>query len=374
MHFSLTDEQKLLQESVEKFIEQEYPFELRQERSGSPLGFSESIWAKYAELGWLGIGISEEDGGYGGGAVETAIVLEGLGAGLAVEPYLSAVVMTGALLGAREPHRAVLAETATGRTRVAFALAERHSRYDLSRVAVSARRDGNGWVLNGAKSVALNADSAHKIVITARTGGEPGDREGITVFLVDAGSPGLDRRGYPTVDGLRAAEVTLSDVRATDGDRIGEVGKGLPLIERAVDAGTVGLCAEAAGIMRHAYQSTVEYLRGREQFGQPLIRFQALQHRVVDMFVEAELSRSMAYMAAVRYEEDSPETRPAIASAKLHTAKSSRKVGEEAIQLHGGMGMTDEMAISHYFKRLSTINATFGDYDHHLEYLVNRVA
>ena len=376
MHFAFTEEQKLLQQSVEKFIENDYSFARRTEYSNSDEGYSRDVWAKFSDLGWLGVGIPEEDGGYEGGAVETSIIIEALGFGLAIEPFISSVVMAGELLRCTEvsAQKALLPAIAGGATRVAFALAERHSRYDLARVEVSAQTVGHEeWTLNGEKSVAFNADTADKLLITARTSGDPSQATGITNFLVDANAPGIRIRSYPTVDGRRAAEVTMTNVGAGSDTVVGAVGEGYPLIERVVDAGTVALCAEAVGIMKRMYQSTLEYMRGREQFGQHLASFQALQHRVVDMFVEYELSRSMAYMAAVKLRAPRDERRRAVSSAKVQIGKSGRLVGEESIQLHGGMGMTDEMAISHYFKRLTMIDATFGDTDYHMDYLMDTI-
>lgn len=376
MHFTFTDEQVLLQDSVNKFVENDYAFEQRRDAAASDTGYRAACWGTFAELGWLGLGISEEDGGYGGGAVETAVIMEGLGGALAVEPFIASVVMTSALLGdvGSKAQRATLADVVAGTVHTAFAFAERQSRYDLANVSTTATSSGGGFTLNGAKSVVINGDTADRFVVTARTGGNATDEQGITLFLVNASADGVSRRGYPTVDGMRAAEVTFDNVALTADDVIGAVDNGLAPFEKAIDAGTVALCAEAAGIMKFMYEATLEYMRGREQFGTSLASFQALQHRVVDMFVEYELSRSMAYMAAVKLDGPRDERRRAVASAKVQIGKSGRLVGPEAIQLHGGMGMTEDMAISHYFKRLTMINSTFGDQDHHLEYLVDNLA
>jgi alkylation response protein AidB-like acyl-CoA dehydrogenase len=375
MHFTFTEEQALLQDSVQKFVENDYTFEQRRESAASELGFSAQRWSTFAELGWLGLGIPESLGGYGGGAVESAVVLEGLGGALAVEPYTSAAVMTATILvdAGSDAQKALLAQVVEGKLRVAFALAERHSGFDLGRVTTTATQSADGYILSGDKSVAFHADSADKLIVTARTSGHSSDANGITLFLVDANCEGISRRGYATVDGQRAAEVALRDVAVSAADVVGSVDNGLDIIEKAVDAGTVALCAEASGIMKHMYEATLEYMRGREQFGQNLASFQALQHRVVDMFVEYELSRSMTYMAAVKLDAPRTERRRAVSSAKVQIGKSGQLVGQEAIQLHGGMGMTDDMAISHYFKRLTMINSTFGDVDHHMDYLVEHI-
>ena len=373
MNFSFTDEQNLLRESVEKFVAAEVPFEVRRGLAAGEAGFSRELWRKFAELGWLGLGIPEDAGGVGGGPVETAIVMEGLGAGLAVEPYLATVVMGAELLkrsGTGQSDR--IARLAAGGLQAAFAFAERQSRYELANVETRAEPEGGGYRLTGAKSVVFNAPAADVIAVSARTGGGPRDRDGLTVFALDASAPGLDVREYRTMDGLRAGEVVLDGVRAGPRDVLGRPGEGLGVVEGAVAAGIVGACAEAVGIMARMHRDTVEYLRGREQFGAALASFQALQHRLVDMFMACELSRSMAYMAAVRLgdpETEGTELRRAIAAAKAQIGRAGRFVGENAIQLHGGMGMTDEMPISHYFKRLILIDSQFGDSDHHLREL-----
>ena len=392
MNFAFTDEQRLLRESVEKFVAAEYPFEARRALAASEDGFSREHWRKFAELGWLGLGIPEEAGGVGGGPVETSIVMEGLGAGLAVEPYLATVVLGGRLLaqgGVRQQDR--LARIAAGDLQFAFGFAERGSRYELRNVTARAVHDGAGYRLSGAKSVVFNAPAADVVAVSARTGGETRDPGGITVFVLDADTPGLVVRGYRTMDGLRAGEVDLDGVQAGPEDVVGEPGRGLAIVEGAVDAGLAAVCAEASGIMAHMHRATVEYLKHREQFGAALSSFQVLQHKLVDMYMACELSHSMACMAAVRLVEqaaaaagagigDPPgagaaaERRRALSAAKVQIGRAGRFVGENAIQLHGGMGMTDEMPVSHYFKRLTLIDSQFGDTDHHLRELAGTAA
>ena len=370
MNFSFTDEQNLLRESVEKLVEAEYPFEVRRQLAASEAGFSPELWGRFADLGWLGLGFAEESGGLGGGPVETSVVMEALGAGLAVEPYAASVVMGGYLLqqgGASQ--RARLARLAAGHLQVAFGFAERESRYELANTGTTAKRDGEGYRLSGSKSVVFNAPAADVIAVSARSHGGTRDREGITVFALDANAPGLTVRGYRTMDGLRAGEVDLDGVRAGPDDLLGEPGAGIAIVEGAVNAGIVAVCAEAAGIMTRMREDTIEYLKHREQFGTALSTFQTLQHRLVDMYMACELSRSLTYMAAVRLadpETPAGELRKAIAAAKVRIGRAGRFVGENAIQLHGGMGMTDEMPISHYFKRLILIDSQFGNADHHL--------
>ena len=373
MNFSYTDEQNLLRESVEKLVAAEYPFEARRDLAAGEDGFSRALWGKFAELGWLGLGVPEDAGGFGGGPVETGIVMEGLGAGLAVEPYLATVVVGAELLKRGGPgQRARLARLAAGELQAAFAFAERQSRYELANVETRAESEDGGYRLTGAKSVVFNAPAADVIAVSARTGGGPRDPGGLTVFALDANAPGLDVREYRTMDGQRAGEVTLDGVRAGPGDVLGRPGEGLAVVEGAVNAGIVGVCAEASGIMARMRRDTVEYLKQRRQFGAALSSFQALQHRLVDMYMACELSHSMACMAAVRLgdpETKEAELRRAVAAAKAQIGRAGRLVGEEAIQLHGGMGMTDEMPISHYFKRLILIDSQFGDADHHLRAL-----
>ena len=371
MNFSFTDEHNLLRESVEKLVAAEYPFEVRRELAASEPGFSREHWRKFAELGWLGLGIPEDAGGVGGGPVETAVVMEALGGGLAVEPYLPTVVMGGTLLrGGGAAQRDRLPRLAAGELQLAFGFAERQSRYELANVETRAEPDGeDAWRIIGTKSVVFNAPAADVIAVSARTAGDSRDRAGLTVFAVDANAPGLHVRAYRTMDGLRAGEVDLDGARVGPGAVLGRAGEGIAIIEEAVNAGIVAACAEASGIMARMHRDTIEYLKHREQFGTALSSFQALQHRLVDMFMACELSRSMAYMAAVRLadpEAQDGELRKAIAAAKVQIGRAGRYVGENAIQLHGGMGMTDEMPISHYFKRLVLIDSQFGDAEHHL--------
>ncbi len=371
MHFGFTDEQKLLEESVGRLLGNEYPFETRRALAGSETGWSRELWARFGELGWLGLGTPEDLGGYGGGAVETAIVAEGLGRVLALEPYLWTVIIGAPLLArGRETHRALLPELVAGNLQLAFAHAEPGARYDLEQVVTRARRlEGGRYRLVGHKLVVHNASSADRILISARTSGADRDREGITLFAIERERPGLEMRAYRTMDGLRAADIRLDALEAGPEDVIGEVDAGFPLVREAVDRGIVGVSAEGVGVMGHMHGATLEYLRGREQFGQPLARFQALQHRMVDMYVGYELARSMVYMAAARLDEGAPEPllRRAISATKTQLGQAGTFLGQQAIQLHGGMGMTDEMPISHYFKRLTLIDSQFGDADHHLQ-------
>lgn len=369
MDFDLSDDQRLLKDSVDRLIADQYSFEQRRKYLAEPPGYSPRLWSQMAELGLLGLPFPETLGGFGGGPVETMIVMEAFGRGLVLEPYFATVILGGGLLrhAAGDALRgSVIPQLAAGKLKLAFAHVERHSRYDLNDVTVTARRQGSGWVLNGAKSIVLHGDAADKLFVTARIGGAQRDRDGIGLFLIDANTPGLSRRGYPTQDGLRAAEVTLTNARAED--CLSE--NALPAIECAIDEAIAALCAEAVGVMQAMHDTTLEYLKTRQQFGRPIGQFQALQHRSVDMLVALEGARSMAMYAAVMAAGPDPvERRRAISAAKVQIGRSGRHIGQEAIQLHGGIGMTMEYSVGHHFKRMTTIDQLYGDADAHLQAL-----
>jgi pimeloyl-CoA dehydrogenase small subunit len=370
MDFELTDEQRLLRESVERLMVDRYDFAARKRFAQEANGFSAGMWLQYAELGLLGLPFAESDGGLGGGPVETMIVMEAFGRALALEPYLATIVLGGGFLrlgGGDSMRSALVPQIASGALKLAYAHAERQARYDLADVLTTARQDGAGFVLNGAKSLVLHGDAADKLVVSARVSGAQRDRDGLALFLIDAAADGVTRRGYPTVDGLRAAEVTLSSVRVAADAVIGEPGQAFPLIERVVDGAIAALAAEAVGAMAAMHELTVEYLKTRKQFGVPIGNFQVLQHRAADMLVALEEARSMAMLATMMAEElDATERRRAIAAAKVQIGRSGRIVGQGAIQLHGGIGMTMEAKVGHYFKRVTVIDTLFGDADHHL--------
>jgi len=370
MDFALTEEQQLLRRSVERLFADRYTFDARKRFMQEERGWSLDLWKRYAELGLLGLPFDEGHGGSAGGPVETMIVMEEIGRALALEPYLATVVLAGGLvrLGGSTALRAdVLPKIAAGELRVSFAHAERQARYDLADVAASARRDGGGYVLDGAKSLVLQGDSAEQFVVSARLSGGQRDRDGLGLFLVDAAASGVSTRGYGTVDGQRAAEVTLTGVRVAAGAAIGEPGAAYPLIERVADGAIAALCAEAVGAMAAMHETTVEYLKTRKQFGVTIGSFQALQHRAAEMLVALEQARSMAMLATMMAgEDDARERRAAISAAKVQIGRSGRSLGQAAIQLHGGIGMTMEAKVGHYFKRLTTIDTMFGDADYHL--------
>ncbi len=373
MDFDLSEEQRLLKESLDRLIGDRYAFEQRKAYGQSPDGWSRELWAQYAELGLLGLPFAENYGGSGGGPVETMIAMEAFGRALALEPFLATVVLGGGFLrhgGSAEQCAALIPRIADGSLTLAFAHTERQSRYNLADIATRAVRDGAGWVLDGDKGVVLHGDSADRLIVTARIGGGPRERDGVGLFLVDAKAAGVSRRGYPTQDGLRAAEVTLAGVRIGPEAVLGEPGAALPLVERVVDEAIAALCAEAVGAMAVMHELTVEYLKTRRQFGREIGSFQVLQHRAVDMLVALEQARSMAMFATMMTAEENPaERRSALSAAKVQIGRSGRLVGQQAIQLHGGIGMTVEYKVGHYFKRVTMIDTMFGDAGHHLRAL-----
>jgi len=371
MDFNLTEEQQQLQDMLHRFVAKDYAFDKRRQIVASEAGYSAEAWRTFAEMGLLAVTFPEDFGGLGGNAFDTLVVMEAFGRGLVVEPYLATVVLCGGLIrdaGTPAQQDALLPAIAGGELLMAFAHYERDSRYALNNVATTAERSGDGWVLNGAKTVVLHGAQAGKLIVSARTGGGQRDNDGISLFLVDADAAGVSRRGYATQDGQRAAEIELQDVRVDADALIGEEGNALPLIERAIDLGIAALCAEAVGAMDSLNEQTLEYLKTRKQFGVAIGKFQVLQHRMADMVIAAQQARSMAILAAAKaqYAESAAERRHLVSAAKTLVGQSARAVGQGAVQLHGGMGVTDEMPASHYFKRLTMINATFGDADHHL--------
>jgi pimeloyl-CoA dehydrogenase small subunit len=376
--FDFSEEQRLLKESLDRLIADRYAFEQRRAYSLSPEGWSRELWAQYAELGLLGLPFSEDYGGSSGGPVETMIAMEAFGKALALEPYLATVVLGGGFLrhgGSAEQQADLIPKIAGGSVTAAFAHTERGSRYDLHDVETRAVRDGSGWILDGAKGVVLHGDTADKLFVTARVGGGPRDRDGIAAFIVDGKAAGVSRHGYPTQDGLRAAEITFSRVRLGPEEVLDEPGAALPLVERVVDEAIAALCAEAVGAMAVMHELTVDYLKTRRQFGREIGSFQILQHRAVDMLVALEQARSMAMFATMMAaEENAAERRNAISAAKVQIGRSGKFIGQQSIQLHGGIGMTMEYKVGHYFKRATMIDMMFGDADYHLRGLARRGA
>jgi alkylation response protein AidB-like acyl-CoA dehydrogenase len=370
MNFSFTEEQSLLRDSLTAYLADHYDFDKRRAAVKSEAGWRPEVWKAFAQdLGILGASLPEDLGGLGGGPTETMVIMEQLGAALVVEPFLGTVVIGGGFL-TRSDHPAaaqLIARIVAGEAIFAFAAAEPQGRYNWADLKTTARKDGGGWLLNGHKAVVTGAPWADHLIVTARTGGAQRDAGGVSVFLVEKSAPGLVTRDYPTVDGSRASEVFFENVSLPADALIGAEGEGLAMVEAVVDEATAALCGEACGVLRRLQEGTVEYTKQRKQFGQPISQFQVLQHRMVDMFIELEQSISMAYMATIRLSDADPvERAKAVSSAKVQIGKACRFVGQNAIQLHGGMGMTDEMAIGHYFKRATMIEGQFGSTDHHL--------
>lgn len=370
MNFTFNEEQTLLQDTLARFVQKEYTPEDRRAARTSAEGYSRAVWGQLAQMGVLGLPFPEECGGFGGGATETLIVMQAIGRGLLVEPYLATVVLGGGLvqaLGDASTQSRLLRQVADGSLLLAFAHGEPGSRYALAHVETRAVRDGGGWKLSGRKAVVLNGAQADRLIVSARTSGAASDESGISLFLVDRGAVGVSVRDYGTIDGVRAAEVEFSEVRAGPEALLGAEGGAFPAIDRVTDAGAAALCAEAVGVMETLNAQTLEYLKTRQQFGQPIGRFQALQHRAADMFIHCEQSLSLAMLAAMKATSgDAMERRRAVSAAKVHIGRSGRFIGEAAIQLHGGMGVTEELPAAHYAKRLIMIDFWLGDTDYHL--------
>ena len=377
MDFELTDEQRLLRESVDRLLADHYDFAKRRGYLAEPEGWSTALWSRYAEQGLLGLPFAEEYGGFGGGPIEIMLVMEALGRVLALEPYLSTVVLGGTALrlaGSAEQKSAILPQIAEGSMTLAFAHGERQARYDLTDVLTTAKPTPHGWLLDGAKSVVLHGDRADRLIVSARLSGERDDPDGIGLFLVDGQANGVARRSYPMRDGTRAAEIALSGVEVGRDNALGEPGNALPIIERVVETGITATSAEAVGAMEAMHNMTLEYLKTRQQFGKPIGQNQVLQHRSAEMLIALEQGRSMAMLAAMTVDEPDPAERVHnIAMAKVGVGQASRFVAQNAIQLHGGIGMTEEYAIGHYFRRCMVIEHMFGDPAYHLSRLADQV-
>jgi pimeloyl-CoA dehydrogenase small subunit len=376
MDFDLSEEQRLLKDSVEGLLKDSYDFEQRKKNSAAKKGWSDDAWKKFAEQGLLGLPFSEADGGFGAGAIETSIVMEAMGKSLVVEPYLATVVIGGGFLrhgGSEAQRQAHVPSIINGTKTFAFAQLEKNSRYDLGDVSTTAKKNGGGWVISGEKFIVANGDSADTLIVTARTGGSQRDRSGVGVFLVPANAKGVRAKGFATQDGLRAANITFEQVEVGADAVLGDPGNGLPLVERVVDEARMALCSEAVGAMDESLSTTIEYLKTRQQFGTNIGKFQALQHRGSDMFVALEQARGITMYGTMAVSfEDAAERATAIAATKVQVGRSLKYIGQQSIQLHGGVGMTQEYKIGHYFKRLTMIESTFGDADYHLRRIAEK--
>ena len=370
MDFDYTDEQRQLRDTLQRYIAKEYGFDARRKLARTEAGYSREHWRAFADLGLLALTLPEAHGGLGGSAIDTMVAMEALAPALVLEPYLAAVVIGGSLIadaGSDAQKDALLPPLGAGELLLALAHYEPGTRYERNHVATTARLEGAGYVLDGAKTVVHGGAQADRLIVSARTAGAARDDAGISLFVVDRDARGVGVRDHPTQDGTRAAEITLGNVRVGADALLGPAGSALAPIERAIDRGIAALCAEAVGLMAALNAATLEYLKTREQFGGPIGRFQALQHRMVDMFIAAEEARSMAILAGVGVQSADPaERRRTVSMAKARVGQSARLVGQQAVQLHGGMGVTDDLVVSHWFKRLTAIDLMFGDADHHL--------
>ena len=374
MNFELSEEQKMIQQSVERFVQENYDLTNRIKISSEDPGFSNEYWSSMAELGWLGLAFGEEDGGFGGNQIDTLVLMEQFGKGLVLEPFLANIVLGGGAIkrGASEAlKQSIIPSLIEGNLQVTLAYAEEQSRFDLEDVATSAREEDKDFLINGRKSMVLNAESADKIVVVARTSGSQIDEEGISLFLIDSNSDGVERENFPTVDGLRASEISFKDVKVSSENLIGEKDKGFEILKAVSNDAILALAAEAVGAMEVLYKDTVEYTQQREQFDHPLSDFQVLQHRMVDMFMEYEQCKSLLFRATMETVQDPILAQRTIHALKHLVGKSGIFVGESAVQLHGGMGVTEELRIGHFFKRLLVIDSQFGNSDFHLEKFTN---
>lgn len=367
MDFNYTDEQTMLRDSVSRYLAANYGFETRMHVVNGEHGWSPAAWKAFAEeLGILGASFTEAQGGFGGGAIENMIVMEEIGKALVIEPYLSTVVIAGGAFKATGGAlaEAVIPQIIDGSAVIAFAYAEPQGRYNLADLRTTARVDGSGYVLSGHKAVVYGASYATHLLVTVRSGGGQRDRSGVSLFLIPANTAGITRRDYPTVDGARASEVYFENVAVGADMLVGPADGALPLIEQIVDEAIVALCAEASGVTRKLHEGTLDYAKQRKQFGKAIGEFQVLQHRMVDMFMEVEQAVSMTLMATLRLDE--PDRAKHVSSAKNKIARGARFVGQNAVQIHGGIGISNELAIGHYFKRATMIESQFGDADFHL--------
>ena len=358
----------MLRDAVERLIAERYTFADRKAIVASSEGYSPALWQEFADMGLLGIPFETRHGGAGGGPIETLIVMQAFGRGIVVEPYLSTVVLSGSLLrhgGTESQQGEMIPWIIQGKAQYAFAFAEPQGRYNAANVRTTAKKDGNGYRLDGVKCVVYGAPIADGLFVTARTAGAQTDADGLTVFYVDAKTAGLTRRDYPTIDGMRASEVSLDNVHVSSDAVIGEPDRALPLIERVLDEGTAAICAEAAGAMSVVNAKTLDYTSQRKAFGQHVSEFQVIQHRLVDMRVACEYASAMALMAALKLNASAGERARAVSAAKAMIGKDSRFVAQNGIQLHGAIAMTDDLDIGHYFKRLTAIGTLFGNSDHH---------
>lgn len=371
MNLEFSEEMVMLEDSLNKFIQNEYDFETRQKLSRQGIGYSEEHWQNFADMGLLGVPFDEQYGGFGFGQTGLIVVMEAIGTGLVLEPYLASVVLAGQLIqkaGSEAQKETLLPALIGGELKMAFAYVERQARYNLSDVEFKAEQVENQYRLTGHKSVVFNAETADKIIVSARTGNDSRSKEGVSLFIVDKNATGLSSRHYETVDGLRASELSFDGVMVDADALVGSLGDALPVIESVIDSATAAISSEAVGVVTQLREKTVEYLKTRQQFGKVISVFQVLQHRAVDMFMAEEQLRSLSYLAAIRAgEKDEDERIKSVSAAKVYIGDCRSIVAEQAAQLHGGIGVTDELDVAHYVKRLTMLNTLFGDRDYHLQ-------
>ena len=370
MDFSLSEEQQLLKDSITQFVDKDYLFDVRQKNIKSDLGYSSDFWKTFADLGWLGMPFSEADGGYDGGPIDLMVIMESLGRGLVVEPYIPNVVLAGGLisrLGNEEQKTNFLPKIISGEIQMSLAFAEPQSRFNLSDVITTAKKDGENYLLDGYKAVVMNGPSSDTLIVVARTSGTQLEEKGLSLFLIDPSAKGVSLRNYSNVDGSKASEVTLEGVEVSTSSLLGDEGNIYSVLEEVIDLATLAISAEAVGIMEKMNEITLEYTKTREQFGETLSSFQALQHRMVDTFMAYEQTKSLLLMCAAKLTDKADDATKAVSALKYQVGIAAKQVGEESVQLHGGMGVTDETNIGHFFKRLTTIRAIFGNTDYHLK-------
>jgi alkylation response protein AidB-like acyl-CoA dehydrogenase len=366
MDFDFKEEQLQFADALQRWIARNYSFETRRAIVHSPQGMSSAAWATLAELGMTALPVPEAQGGFNGSAVDMFVVMRELGRGLVVEPYF-ATVLGAEFLKLDGGHADLLERVAAGGLTLACALGERQSRHDMADIACVAVRDGEGYVIDGAKKAVIHGGQAGSLIVSARTSGGRHDRNGISLFVVPVDAPGVKVTDYRTLDGMRAADLRFDKVWLSADALVGAAGEGWNILDAALDYGAGLLCFEALGAMEAIFAATLEYLKTRQQFGVPIGKFQALQHRMADMYIHLEQARSMALLAAVRLgSNDATERRHAVSAAKYRVGQAAKFIGQQSIQLHGGMGVTDELPAAHYFKRLTMIEMTLGDSDHHL--------
>ena len=369
MNFDLSEEQQLLSDSVARFVNDQYPLDQRQLTVLSEQGFSSEHWQTMAELGWLGASIPEQYQGFGGNQADTMVLMEQLGKGLVLEPFFASAVLAASALkygGSDTQQNEWLPQIADGSKQLTLAYAEEQARFDLHDVITRAEQNPDGFTLSGYKSMVLHAASADAMIVSARVTGAQTEKSGIELFLVDTNADGVTINAFPTVDGLRAAEVKLNDVSIPAAAKLACSEGGFKVLNRVAIDGILALAAEAVGAMEVLYKDTVAYTQEREQFDHPLSDFQVLQHRMVDMFMEYEQCKSLLYRATLEVVQRGDEAQRTVHALKYLIGKNGIFIGENAVQLHGGMGMTEELRIAHYFKRLLVIDAQFGNHDYHL--------